>query len=277
MTESLVKVEISDGLAEITLDRPAKRNALSRALVAQLAAAVRARGRRRLNAARGFRGAGDGVLRRHGSRRDARPRRRGKRRRRMGQRRLRLPRPSCCYFKVGRPYAGDGSRPGDCRRIWPRAGVRPRLGLDRGPLRAAGAQAWDQSGRRFAAVGLSDRRGAAMPLLLAGQVLAGEEARRVGLCHVLAAPEYLQAAKEELARPILAAHRSALHDQAARPQFRAPDAFGAARRGAESFRACAERRRPVKGWRPFWRNANPVGLTIARGRRFEVAGLKPAV
>jgi len=52
--------------------------------------------------------------------------------------------------------------------------------------------------------------GPAMPILLAGKTLNGEEAYRLGLCHVLVAPDHLEASRQELATSILAGAPGAL-------------------------------------------------------------------
>ena len=210
MVEPLVKVEISEGLFRITLDRPAKRNALSRALVGQLTAAV-------------ARAAGDAstrlvVLAANG--------------------------PAFCagmdldemQGRADAPNADDewDKDASDYRDLLVailKLDV-PTLAVVQGPAIAGGfglVLACDlvlaSSAARFALPepkrGISPAVvsplliyrigvGPSTPLLLAGQVLTAEAALRVGLCHMVSPPEKLDASREELATPILAGAPQAL-------------------------------------------------------------------
>lgn len=210
MVEPLVKVEISEGLFRITLDRPAKRNALSRALVGQLTAAM-------------ARAAGDAstrlvVLAANG--------------------------PAFCagmdldemQGRADAPNADDewDKDASDYRDLLVailKLDV-PTLAVVQGPAIAGGfglVLACDlvlaSSAARFALPepkrGISPAVvsplliyrigvGPSTPLLLAGQVLTAEAALRVGLCHMVSPPEKLDASREELATPILAGAPQAL-------------------------------------------------------------------
>ncbi|HEX4073700.1 MAG TPA: enoyl-CoA hydratase-related protein [Planctomycetaceae bacterium] len=210
MVEPLVKVEISEGLFRITLDRPAKRNALSHALVSQLTAAV-------------ARAAGDAstrlvVVSANG--------------------------PAFCAGMDLDEMQGRADAP-NADDEWDKdaADYRdllvailkldvPTLAVVQGPAIAGGfglVLACDlvlaSSAARFALPepkrGISPAVvsplliyrigvGPATPLLLAGQVLTAEAAFRVGLCHMVSPPEKLDASREEFATPILAGAPQAL-------------------------------------------------------------------
>ena len=210
MKDSLVTVAISDGVAEVTLDRPAKRNALSRSLLAELAAAVAhvaADASTRLVVL-----ASNGPAFCAGMDLDEM------------QNRAQEP-------NAAAEWEQDAS---DYRNVLVailRLDV-PTLAVVQGPAIAGGfglVLACDlvlaSTAARFALPepkrGISPavvspllvyRMGAgpAMPLLLAGQMLTGEEAHRLGLCHVLAAPANLDASRQELTAHILAGAPQAL-------------------------------------------------------------------
>ena len=102
--------------------------------------------------------------------------------------------PSC----MGRQSPADLASCWRATSCWPRPRPASRC-------RSPNAGSARRSSRRscFTASAL----GPAMPILLAGQVLSGEDAYRIGLCHALATPENLEASRQALATPILAAHR----------------------------------------------------------------------
>jgi methylglutaconyl-CoA hydratase len=203
MSESLVKFEISDGVAVITLDRPAKRNALSRELIAQLTAAV-------------GRVAADTSTR------------------------LLMLCASGPVFCAGMDLdeMRDRARAANSSAEWEQDATDfrdllvailrldvPTVAVVQGPAIAGGfgiVLACDlviaSTAARFALPelrrGISPAvvsplliyrigTGPATPILLADQALTGETAYRVGLCHVLAAPEGLEKARQELAATIL--------------------------------------------------------------------------
>jgi methylglutaconyl-CoA hydratase len=202
MTEPLVTVETSNGVAEITLDRPAKRNALSRVLIAQLAAAVAhvatdASTRLVLFSANGSAFCAGMDLDEMQNR--------------------------AAQSNAGAEWEQDASDYRDLLVAILRLDV-PTLAVVQGPAIAGGfglVLACDlvlaSTAARFALPepkrGISPavvspllvyRMGAgpAMPILLAGQTLSGEEAHRVGLCHFVTAPANLESSRQELAASI---------------------------------------------------------------------------
>jgi methylglutaconyl-CoA hydratase len=208
--DSLVTVTVSDGVAEVTLDRAARRNALSRALIAQLTAAVAdvaAAASTRLvvlsaNGPAFCAGMDLGEMQNRAQQPDARA-----------------------------EWERDASDYRDLVAAIFRLDV-PTLAVVQGPAIAGGfglVLACDlvvaSTSARFALPepkrGISPAvvspllvyrvgAGPAMPILLAGKTLTGEEAYRMGLCHVLVAPEHLDASRQELVTSILAGAPGAL-------------------------------------------------------------------
>jgi methylglutaconyl-CoA hydratase len=210
MTEPLVTVEISNGVADITLDRPAKRNALSRVLIAQLAGAVAhvaTDGSTRLVL---FSANGPAFC--AGMDLDEMQNR-------------------AQQANAGAEWEQDASDYRDLLVAILRLDV-PTLAIVQGPAIAGGfglVLACDlvlaSTAARFALPepkrGISPavvspllvyRMGAgpAMPILLAGQTLTGEEAHRLGLCHTLAMPANLEPSRQELVTSILTGAPQAL-------------------------------------------------------------------
>jgi methylglutaconyl-CoA hydratase len=210
MSERLVRLVIENGVAEITLDRPAKRNALSRELIAQLASAVAA--------ARNDAATRMVVLCAAG--------------------------PAFCAGMDLDEMRLRASQP-DPRQEWEQdsRGLRdllvaileldvPTLAVVEGPAIAGGfglVLAFDMvlasSAARFAMPevirGISPAivsplliyrigYGAATPILLTGQAVAAEEAYRLGICHVLAEPASVGAKRREIVASFLAGAPGAL-------------------------------------------------------------------
>ena len=210
MPDSLVKIEVADGVATITLDRPAKRNALSRELIAQLTAAV-------------TRVAGDASAR------------------------VLMLCASGPVFCAGMDLdeMRDRARAVNATAEWEQDATDfrdllaailrldvPTVAVVQGPAIAGGfgiVLACDlviaSTAARFALPelrrGISPAvvspllihrvgAGPATPILLADRAWDGEAAHRVGLCHVLATPENLDSARRELASSILTGAPAAL-------------------------------------------------------------------
>jgi methylglutaconyl-CoA hydratase len=210
MPDSLVKTEIVDGVATITLDRPAKCNALSRDLIAQLTAAVAhvaadASARVLLVCASGpvFCAGMD----------------------------LDEMRDRARAVNATAEWEQDATDFRDLLAAILRLDV-PTVAVVHGPAIAGGfgiVLACDlvvaSTAARFALPelrrGISPAvvsplliyrigTGAAAPILFADQALNGEAAHRVGLCHVLATPENLDSARRELTSSILTGAPQAL-------------------------------------------------------------------
>lgn len=208
--ESLVTVTISEGVAEITLDRPAKRNALSRALIGQLTAAVAHVAADVSTRIVIF--SSNGPVFCAGMDLDE-----------MLDR-ARQP-------NAGAEWEQDASDYRDLLVAILRLDV-PTLAVVQGPAIAGGfgiVLACDlvaaSTAARFSLPelkrGISPAVvsplliyrvgvGPAMPLLLAGQVLTAEAAHCLGLCHALSSPENLAATRREMTAPILAGAPQAL-------------------------------------------------------------------
>jgi methylglutaconyl-CoA hydratase len=208
--KSLVTVAVSDGVAEVTLNRATRRNALSRALISQLTVAVT-----NVAAAASTRLV---VLSANGpvfcAGMD------------LGEMQNRAQQPN-----ARTEWERDATDYRDLvAAIW-RLDV-PTVAVVQGPAIAGGfglVLACDlvlaSTAARFALPeprrGISPavvspllvyRMGAgpAMPILLAGTTLTGEEAYRMGLCHVLVAPENLETSRHELTTSILTGAPGAL-------------------------------------------------------------------
>lgn len=203
MSESLVKLTIDDGIAEVTLNRPSKRNALSRELIAQLTAAVasaRSDASTRLlvlsAAGTAFCAGMD-----------------------LDEMQLRASQPNS-----REEWAKDSSGLRDLLVAIVELDV-PTLAVVEGPAIAGGfglVLAFDivlaSTAARFAMPetirGISPAivsplliyrvgAGAATPILLTGQTINGEEAHRVGICHVLADPDSIAGRRREIVASIL--------------------------------------------------------------------------
>ena len=151
MSERLVKLTMTDGVAQVTLDRPARRNALTRELLTQLSATVAEAAANPTTRLRRARWERPGFLCRDGSRRDAAARLGPRRPGAVGTGCLGLSRRARRHSASRHADAGRRARAGDRRRIWNRAGLRPGACHAQRQVFAAGSQAGNQPGRRFSA------------------------------------------------------------------------------------------------------------------------------
>ncbi len=269
--DSLVTLAISDGVAEVTLDRSAKRNALSRALIAQLAAAVAhvaadASTRLVVLSANGpaFCAGMD-----------------------LDEMQNRSQQPN-----AGAEWEQDASDYRDLVVAILRLDV-PTLAVVQGPAIAGGfglVLACDlvlaSTAARFALPepkrGISPavvspllvyRMGAgpAMPMLLAGQTLTGEEAHRLGLCHVLACAgerRNVAAGIGDVDPDRRAA--GAGDDQAAGAKFLASRHSSSSSRRDEGLGRGAATTEAREGWLRSWKNASRAGISSVGRGPFEV-------
>jgi methylglutaconyl-CoA hydratase len=210
MSEPLVKLAMTDGVAQITLDRPARRNALTRELLAQLKASV---GEAAANPATRL-----VVLDGNG--------------------------PAFCAGMDLDEMQQRASAP-DARAQWDQdaSGYRdalvailrvdvPTLAVVHGPAIAGGfgivlacdlvlATPYVKFSLSEVKRGISPAvvsplllyrigNGPAMPLLLEGRTIDGEEAHRLGLCHYLTTPERLAETRKELVVSLLGGAPQAL-------------------------------------------------------------------
>jgi methylglutaconyl-CoA hydratase len=210
MTERLVKLTLTNGVAQVTLDRPARRNALTRELLAQLAATV---AEAAANAATRLI-----VLEGNG--------------------------PAFCAGMDLDEMQQRASAP-DSRAQWDQdaSGYRdalvallradvPTLAVVHGPAIAGGfglVLACDlvlaTSNAKFSLPevkrGISPAvvsplllyrigHGPAMPLLLDGELITGEEAYRLGICHYLSSPEELADKRQKIVNSLLGGAPQAL-------------------------------------------------------------------
>ncbi len=208
--ESLVTLAVRDGVAEVTLNRADRRNALSRALIAQLTATV-AKAAANTSTRLVVLSANGPVFCAGMD---------------LGEMQSRARQPN-----ARAEWEQDASDYRDLvAAIW-RLDV-PTLAVVQGPAIAGGlglVLACDlvlaSTAARFALPepirGISPAvvspllvyrigAGAAMPILLAGKTLTGEEAHRIGLCHVLVTAENLVASRQELSASILSGAPGAL-------------------------------------------------------------------
>jgi methylglutaconyl-CoA hydratase len=210
MTDRLVKLTTADGVATLTLDRPARRNALTRELLAQLSATVAQAAADPTTRLLVLDGSGPAF---------------------------------CAGMDLGEMQ--ERAAAPDSRAQWDqdaaafrdalvailRADV-PTLAVVHGPAIAGGfgiVLACDlvlaTPNAKFSLPevkrGISPAvvsplllyrigNGPAMPLLLEGRTIDGEEAHRLGLCHYLSAPERLAETRAELIRGLLGGAPQAL-------------------------------------------------------------------
>jgi len=210
MSKSLVKFSVQDGVAELMLDRPAKRNALTRELISQLTASIAAVAAQPSIRVLVISGAGPAFcagmdldeMQQRSEREDAR-----------------------------KQWLRDASDYRDLLVAIFQLNV-PTIALVHGPAVAGGfgiALACDfvlaSSHAKFAlpepkrgitAAVVSPLlvhrigAGAALPILLSSNVLTAEEAYRVGVCHSVVSPEQLPESREALLTSILSGAPGAL-------------------------------------------------------------------
>jgi methylglutaconyl-CoA hydratase len=210
MADTFVQFRNTDGVVEITLDRSAKRNALCRELVSQLAAAVTkattdASTRLVIFAANGPAFCAGMDLDEMQNRADQ-------------------PEAAAEWYKDAADYR-------DLLVSIMRLDV-PTLAVVQGPAIAGGfglvlacdlvlASTAARFGMPEPKRGISPAvvsplliyrigAGPAMPLLLAGQTLTAEAGYRLGLCHAVSPPEKLEATRDEFLKPILSGAPNAL-------------------------------------------------------------------
>jgi methylglutaconyl-CoA hydratase len=210
MTERLVKLTIADGVATVTLDRPARRNALTRELLSQLSATVTEAGADASTRLLVLDGSG----------------------------------PAFCAGMDLDEMQQRATAP-DARSLWEQdaAGFRdalvsilrvdvPTLAVVHGPAIAGGfgiVLACDlvlaTPAAKFSLPevkrGISPAvvsplllyrigNGPAMPLLLEGNAINGDEAHRLGICHYLSPTERLAEARREIVASLLTGAPQAL-------------------------------------------------------------------
>ncbi len=210
MTERLVTLKTTNGVAQVTLDRPARRNALTRELLSQLAATVAEAGAHSETRLIVLEGNGPAFcagmdldeMQQRASAPDSRAQ-----------------------------WDQDAAQYRDALVALLRADV-PTLAVVHGPAIAGGfglVLACDlvlathtakfslpevKRGISPAVVSplLLHRigHGPAMPLLLDGELITAEEAYRLGICHYLSAPEQLAAAREKIVTSLLGGAPQAL-------------------------------------------------------------------
>ena len=204
MSDTLVKLAFRNGVAEVTLDRPAKRNALTRELIVQLTAAVTAAGndpatRCLVLAASGPAFCAGMDLDEMQSRAAAANAREEWDQDARGYRDLlvtilKLDVPTLAIVQ-GPAIAGGFGIVLACDLVL--ASTAARFALPEAMRGISPAVVSPLLVHRIGA-------GAATPLLLTGQTVSAEEAHRLGLCHYLVGPGHVTDKRREVIAAILA-------------------------------------------------------------------------
>ncbi len=236
MTERLVKLTITDdGVAQVTLDRPARRNALTRELLSQLSATVAEAAANPATRLLVLEGSGPafcaGMDLDEMQQRAAAPDARAQ----WDQDAAAFRDALVAILKVDMPTLAVVHGPAIA------GGFGIVLACDLVLATPAAKFALPEVKRGISPAVVSPLllyrigHGPAMPLLLEGGTINGDEAYRLGLCHYLAPAEQLAERRRKLVAALLGGAAGAGRYQAARPQLRPRFTHPTTRSGSQGF------------------------------------------